>query len=836
MSASASLRTVLIPLNTGWRFRELPSDHLSPTLPLPWLPALVPGHIHDDLVRAGVIPDPFRRMNERGVQWVDETDWEYETHFEWDGEAGDTRIRFEGLDTVAEVYLNGRLLGTSECMFRAAEFPAEGYLKTGSNALRVVLRSARRVGRERQENWQLSGEDTMPRAWNVWDERSFVRKAQYMYGWDWGPELASCGIWRPVHLVRVPVARLTGWRHDVVFQADGSATVRFEAGAERASGAHGTPLTLRLTLDGQCVETPVPADGRAVVTVTVPDPRRWEPNGDGEPYLYPVRLILLEPDVTVDEVVDRIGLRTIELVREADGSGEGFLFRVNGRDTFLKGANWVPADSFPARLEHPEGRDRVRRLLRMAREAGVNMLRVWGGGLYESDHFYSLCDELGILVWQDFAYACAYYPDTGAYADSAREEAVAAVRRLRNHPSLAIWCGNNENHVAFHEGWGGPRPPRYLGERLYHEVLPGVAAQEDPARVYWPSSPFGGDNPNSPDVGDRHNWDVWHGSGDWTRYALDHSRFVSEFGFAGSCGLRAWDGVLDAADRSADAPAVRWHDKTRKGYDTYLGYIEAFFPRPVSLEDLVYYSQANQAEAVRFGVEHYRRLKGRCWGTLFWQWNDCWPVQSWAAVDYAGDAKFLYHAARRFFAPLLVSLVREAGEAAAWLVNDGAAAVGGRLRLSLRTWDGAELAARETDVTVDANGSREAARLDLAAAAGRERDVFVHAHFARNSGETAENILFLARPKELALPEPGLKVLSVRPASGGAFDVTVCAERFAAWVWLRLDGAAGEWSDNGFHLLPGVTKVVTLRPGGAAVTASDVAKAVVVRSLAATVG
>jgi beta-mannosidase len=799
------------------------------------MPAEVPGHVHDDLVRAGVIPDPFRRMNERGVQWVDETDWEYETTFAWDEAPGDVVLRFEGLDTIAEVYLNDESLGTSDCMFAAVEFPVTGRLKPGANVLRVVFRSARRIGRRRQEEWHDSGEDTMPRAWNVWDERAFVRKAQYMYGWDWGPELASCGIWKPVSLVRVPVARLTGWRHEVAFEADGSATVRFEATAERASGAGATPLTLKVTLDGRSAEAPVSEAGDAVVAMRVPQPRRWEPNGSGEPFLYPVGLTLLQADDVADEIVARIGFRTIELVREADDSGEGFLFRVNGRDTFMKGANWVPADSFPSRLERPEGRERVRRLLQMARESGLNMLRVWGGGLYESDDFYDLCDELGILVWQDFAYACAYYPDTGAYAEAAGREAVAAVRRLRNHPSLALWCGNNENHVAFHEGWGGPRPPRYFGERLYHNVLPKAVAREDPARTYWPSSPFGGDNPNSPDTGDRHNWDIWHGSGDWTRYALDRSRFVSEFGFAGSCGLRAWRSVLEEGDRSADSPAVRWHDKTRKGYDTYLGYIEAFFPRPSSLEDLVYYSQANQAEALKFGVEHYRRLKGRCWGTLFWQWNDCWPVQSWAAVDYAGDGKFLYHAARRFYAPLLVSLVREGGQAVAWLVNDSDAAVCGRLQVSLQTWEGAVLAASEADIAAGANVSVEAARLDLSAAVGREREVFAHASFISESGGAVENILFLARPKELALPEPGLRVVSVQPAAGGTFSVRLRAERFAAWVWLRLDGAAAEWSDNGFHVLPGQERVLTLCVGDG-LTAPDVAKALAIRSLGAAGG
>ena len=409
---------------------------------------------------------------------------------------------------------------------------------------------------------------------------------------------------------------------------------------------------------------------------------------------------------------------------------------------------------------------------------GFNMLRIWGGGLYESEHFYELCDAHGILVWQDFPYACAYYPDTGAYAEAARVEATAAVRRIRNHPSLALWCGNNENQVMYEGPWGGERPERFLGENFYFDILPAVVAAEDPKTPYWPSSPYGGaPDSNSAAYGDCHNWDVWHGRGDWKYYTENDSRFCSEFGFAASCGLRAWDSVLAPEDRHPLSPAVRWHDKTRKGYDTYLGYIGLHYPDPQTLEDLVYYSQLNQAEALKYGVEHYRRRKGHCWGTLFWQLNDCWPVQSWAIIDSLGDPRAAYYACRKFYAPVLVSLVHKENTAEVHLVNDLRAALAGTLTLTLQTFDGETLAEETHTVHVGHNGAEVVASFDLSPVAGRERDVFLHARFQPDVQDPmtapAENFLFFAEPKDWRTSDPGLKV-EIMEGTGG-YHITLTA-------------------------------------------------------------
>ena len=801
---------------------------------LPWLPAEVPGSVHLDLMRAGVIPDPFVRLHERDVAWVDQSDWVYETTFIVDAALTVfTFLRFRGLDTIAEITLNGEPLGFTDNMHLMYEFPVTGKLVGGENHLQVVFRSAWRIGGERQAEWDADGEDTLPYHWDNWNQRAFVRKAQYQYGWDWGPVLRGCGIWQPVELVTVPVARLGDWQHFVEFTDDGKALVTVTAEVERMPGSEDTPLKLTTYLRGKLVRPDVPL-GSGTVTVAetfvVDHPKRWQPNGCGDPRRILLQMALHSQNATLDKRVIPIGLRTIELIREpdADGKGEGFKFRVNGNDLFIKGANWIPEDVFPTRIT----RQRLRERITQARDAGFNMLRVWGGGFYESDTFYNLCDEMGILVWQDFLYACSYYPDTGEYAEKARVEATAAVKRLRHHASLALWCGNNENQMMHDADWTGHKPARLIGDHLYHEILPEVVRAENPETPYWPGSPYGGPDANSPNYGDCHNWDVWHGRGDWVHYVENDSRFCSEFGFAASCGLGAWDTCLAPADKHPDSPAVRWHDKTRKGYEVYLGMVDIHFPKSQTLEDLVYYTQCNQAEALKFGVEHYRRRKGRNWGTLFWQLNDCWPVQSWAVIDSQGEPRAAYFASKKFYAPVLLSLVRDGAAVKAHLVSDLLVPLSGEIEWTLATLDGDILSKQSDSVQVAANSAAEVAAFLLAEAAGRERDVYVYAQFTPSgSGAAAENMLLLAEPKDLRTANSALTLDIAEEDS--RFVLTLTAQRFAPYVWLRRtdNGLLPGLSDNFFHLRPGETKTLTLPQSAGLLTGEDVRGRLVLRSL-----
>ena len=820
-------------LTDNWRVREVPPDGLPVHNRLPELPAEVPGGVYLDLMRAGVIPDPFVRLFEHDVAWVDDRDWVYTTTFTVAEPSPNMFLRFGGLDTIAEIRLNGEPLGTTDNMFIPHEFPVGGKINAGENHLEVIFRSAMRVGAERQAAWNASGEDTLPYHWDNWNERAFVRKAQYQYGWDWGPVLRGCGIWQPVELITVPVARITDWKHSVEFTDDGKALVTVTAKVERMPGQEDTPLILSAMLRGKLIKLPVPISTETATvsgTLTVDDPKHWQPNGMGEVRLPTIYVGLSTQQEKIDKAYKHIGLRTIELVRDpdADGKGEGFKFRVNGNDLYIKGANWIPEDDFPTRITKAKLRERITQ----AKDAGFNMLRVWGGGFYESDDFYDICDSLGILVWQDFTYGCSYYPDTGAYAEAAKLEAEAAVKRLRHHACLALWCGNNENQMMYDGNWTGHCPPRLLGDHFYHAVLPAVVAAEDPETPYWPGSPYGGPEANSPDYGDCHNWDVWHGRGDWVHYVENDSRFCSEFGFAASCSLRAWDTCLASSDKYPYSAAVRWHDKTRKGYDVYLAMLNIHFPKAVTLEDLVYYTQCNQAEALKFGVEHYRRRKGRNWGTLFWQLNDCWPVQSWAIIDSVGEPRAAYFACKKFYAPVLLSLVRDGETAAAHLVSDLLMPLAGTLTWTLATLDGETLAADTQAVGVRANSASEVGTFSLAAALGREREVYVYAQFVSADGSVTADNLLLAEPKDLKTGNPALS-LQIADNGNDGFVLTVSAQRFAPYVWLRRsdNGSLAAISDNFFHLRPGETRTLTLLKSAELQTVDDVRGRLALRSL-----
>ncbi len=719
------------------------------------LPAEVPGHVHLDLARAGIIGHPFVQLGELGCQWVDEQEFLYVLDFDWQPTLTLPRriLRFEGLDSLCRISVNGQELARHDNMFLPLELDVSQELVPGRNELCVVFSSSVLAGHQRRASY-FAKEGLSPDL-ERFDERSFVRKAQYMYGWDWGPRLVSCGIWRPVSLLEF-AARLTDVHVTQEHLPDGSVRVAAQASVE----GRGTVV--------HCLEgfPPKPGDGEVAHLAR---PRLWHPACHGEPSLYRLTTYLcsesLNPDslptaprearlaleaAALDVRVTRIGLRRLELVAEPDESGKTFAFRVNGEELWAFGANYIPSSSFPSQGSEAE----LRKLLTMARKAGMNMLRVWGGGVYESDTFYDLCDELGLLVWQDFPFACAYYPDDDPACALLREEASPNILRLRNHPSLALWCGNNENLEMFEKRWGDPRrhPERYYGRRLYDEVLPRLLAELDPGRPYIPSSPHGGEKASGDDAGDDHYWDAWHGRGDWVHYRDSKARFASEFGFASSCSERAWarafgrpEGVARAfpASTSLRDPVVRWHDKTGKGLETFVGFVELHYPRRESLEDWIYYSQLNQRDALRYAIEHYRR-SGRCKGTLIWQLNDCWPVQSWAVIDSEMQPKPAWFELERLYAPVLLSLQWEGSRLSAWAVADHLSAPQTEsLELALRdVKSGAVLERFSAEVVLVSGMPALALTLDLARYDATE--VFVTGALG---GARSERLL--CEPKEL---------------------------------------------------------------------------------------
>ena len=805
------MRTITRELSDGWTVRQLdpPANRYSDAGVK--VAAHVPGHIHLDLQRAGVIPDPFERMHERTVAWVDDVDWLYECTFTVsDAEASEGArrfLRFDGLDTIAVVRLDGEVIGSFDNMHIAYEIDVSDRLAAGEHALEVEFRSAERVGSERRSAALAANPDLHAFRRGL-SPRTMVRKAQYHFGWDWGPVLRGCGIWRPVSLVVVPRGRIVDWSHGVAFDdAAGTASITVSA----TSDGHASELQVTI---GDVSASAAVVAGSASVVVTIEDAQRWWPNGYGEPKLYDLEIELRDGDDVVDARRARIGLRTIDLITDPDEVGATFHFRVNGVAVYAKGANWIPDDSFPARTT----RERVHGLITMARDCGMNMLRIWGGGLYESEDFYETCDELGILVWQDFAYACAFYLEDDEAAGVADSEARAAITRLRHHPSLALWCGNNENQwLGLMGAWG--RVERVLGDRLYDEVLPNAVADLDPTRPYWPGSPFGGSEPNSHDSGDCHDWNVWHGKGDWRHYEECTARFVSEFGFSAPPALATLREFLADDDLGVDTPAMRWHDKTAKGYETYLGYIALHYPEPATVDDLVYYGQCNQADAMRFGIEHFRRLRPHNMGTLAWQLNDCWPVQSWAWIDYRLRPKAVWYAAKRFYAPLLVSLWHADGSARVHLVNDRRDAVAGSVVLRAVDARGVERWRHERDAAVDALAGAlvvDAALPDDVTADATS--VVLHATFA---GTTATALL--CEPRDLALPAPTVQITGA-DRGGGVTALTVEVDTTVVALELSLDGLDATWSDNFLTLVPGERAVLDVEPHDARLTADEVTR------------
>lgn len=656
---TAVVRTTFI--SSGWSFASTAWQKAPGYLAcskLDWLPAQVPGHVHLDLVRNGVIGNPFEAKHELGCQWVDQETWVYRVEFVATAAATvrHRRLRFAGLDTVCEVRLNGELIAEHDNMFVPLEVDVAGRLHDGSNSLEVTFLPATAVGERRRAEYFSS--EGLPSDLVRFEERAFVRKAAYMFGWDWGPRLVSAGVWQPVALLEYD-ARLLDVHVQQEHLPNGDVAVRCTSEVEGDGrvvhfwrSAPGAPW--RRLEDGELL--------------TLTQPELWWPSGMGNPHLHQLVSLVVSRDFAADASLDEceqhaldrrqscIGLRTMKLIQEPDTWGRSFRFEVNGCALWCVGANWIPDHSFPSQIT----RSRLRAQLERAADMNMNMLRVWGGGLFESEDFYDLCDELGILVWQDFPFACSYAPDNAAAVAVAVAEAEVAIRRLRNRASLVLWCGNNENLMMFQAKWDDAtkHPPRCHGEKIWDVALPELLSRLDPVRPYLPTSP---QSPNAEDLanadssGDQHNWDVWHGRGDWVHYRESRARFASEYGFASAPSAAAWREAMprvDLAQTDVRDPIARWHDKTKKGYETFLAFPPLHYAQSSSLEEWTYHSQLNQRDALCAAIEHYRS-SDFCAGSLIWQLNDCWPVQSWAVLDNTGTYKAAAFGLRRLYAPLL---------------------------------------------------------------------------------------------------------------------------------------------------------------------------------------
>ena len=614
------------------------------------VPAEVPGSVYHDLLAAGRIPDPFYRDNETEALKLMEYDFHYSRAFQADGElldCGAVLLRCEGLDTLAAVYINGAEAGRADNMHRTWEFDVKDLLREGENNIAVHFASPTKFIRE---SYAADPADGTADAMEGFPS---LRKAHCMFGWDWGPRLPDAGIWRDISLVGVDTARI----RDVLvkqFHEDGRAALEIDTHIIRLTDA---PAEVRVSVTAP--DGTVLTGAGETCQIEVPDPWLWWPAGYGGQPLYRVEAELVSGGTRLDGWSRRIGLRTMTVSRVKSEHGESFSHCVNGVDVFAMGMDYIPEDNLLPRVT-PE---RTRRLLEDARAANVNTIRVWGGGYYPDDYFYDICDELGLLVWQDFMFACAVYNLTDAFEETITAEFVDNIRRLRSHPSLALWCGNNEMEQFAGSGlWIRAMRQKSDYIKMFQYIIPKVLKAEDPQAFYWPSSPSSGgdfDEPGDPSRGDVHDWDVWHGLKPFTDYRNYLFSYVSEFGFQSFPCMETIESFTLPEDRNVFSYIMEKHQRNAAANGRIVTYLSQNYLYPATLDKLVYASQLLQAQAMQYGVEHWRRNRGRCMGAVIWQLNDCWPVASWAGIDYFGRWKALQYYARRFFAPVLVSCHEE---------------------------------------------------------------------------------------------------------------------------------------------------------------------------------
>ncbi|GGI99038.1 beta-mannosidase [Alicyclobacillus cellulosilyticus] len=816
---------------TEWRFRGEGETG--------WLPAKVPGCVHTDLLRNGRIPDPFYGTNERRLQWIDKQDWEYETTFDVPPDVrgmAHKELVFAGLDTYADVYLNGELVLRADNMFCTWRLDVTHLLQETGNHLRVYFHSPVKVDLPKLNRlgYGLPAVNDQSELGGLGDKRIsvFARKAPYHYGWDWGPRFVTSGIWRDVWLEGWADCRITDLfieQRDVTAER-AQLTAWVEVEADRAIAADVTVST-----DGACAAVKAqlaPGVNRVRVDIVMDQPRLWWCNGLGEPYLYTFHAKVATDGRVLAERSVRTGLRRLRLVQEPDEHGTSFYFELNGVPVFARGANHIPNDSFITEVTY----ERYRHEVASAAAANMNMLRVWGGGIYEQDDFYDLCDEYGILVWQDFMFACSMYPGDEHFLASVAAEAEDNIRRLRNHPCIALWCGNNEIDVAWAEyderlGWGWKQqyPPEVRKkiwqdyEAIFHRILPEAVQRLAPGAPYWPSSPMAAwtndarqHATNRTTSGDIHYWGVWHAVEPFENYNINIGRFMSEYGFQSFPEYKSVRAYAEESDLRLDSEVMLAHQKNGRGNFLIKEYMDIYMKEPKDFPSFLYVSQVLQAEAMKTAIEAHRRKKPFTMGSLYWQINDCWPVASWSSIDYFGRWKATQYYAKRCYRPVAVNIDGTGAETVdVYVVSDVLTPMTGHLRWRLLDFagqvlqEGAEAVAVAPGAVVKAVSLRKSHLLALGPA---DRIVLV-ATLEQGDAVVDEKEHYFVPAKDLALSVPNISVREIRDGDGVRF--VLATDVLAKQVWLAAE-VDGVFSDNFFDLVPGREKEVvflTLQPG-----------------------
>jgi beta-mannosidase len=822
-------------LDAGWQFRAVANVD-QPNVK-DWHPAQVPGVVQTDLLHNNLIPDPFDRDNEFHLQWIGLADWEYQTTFQADAATlahEHVDLVFDGLDTFADVYLNDQAILHADNMFRRWRIPAKAQLKSGSNTLRIVFHSAveKMIPYAKSLPYILPSISTH----NYGNEENiatapYTRKAPYNYGWDWGPRFMTEGIWQPVRLETWDALRIENFhihqQNITAALADVTAEVEIEASQ---------PTTATLTLSHDQLATAQTADGNQIlqlnagmnhisVPVRIVNPKLWYPVGYGAQNRYRFTAAIRIGREAAARTETKTGLRSIELRRAPDQWGKSFEFVVNGISVFGKGADVIPFDSFPNRVTP----DIHRRILQSARDAHMNMVREWGGGYYESDDFYDICDELGIMVWQEFMFGGDMVPGDVAFQENVRQEAIDQIKRLRDHPSIVIWCGNNEVETGWYH-WGDRQEFKesisaQARERvwldyilLFGDVLKSAVTQYADPVPYWPSSPSANfeEIPDNQHNGDMHYWQVWHAQAPASDYTLQFPRFMTEYGFQSFPEMRTLRAFSKPEDFDIRSTVMQAHQKNKGGNERILTYMLREYREPKDFASFVYLSQVQQAEIIKIGAEHLRRQRPRTMGSLYWQLNDCWPVASWASIDYYGRWKALHYYARRFYDDVLISPFLHDDKIDVYVVSDKLQPLSGTVHMRLLDFAGKTLLEQTKDIQIPAQSSTIDFTVNQAdlSAKGDPRKSFLVFDLQVAGKQVSRNLVFLQVAHDMDLPVAP-KIESTITQVDAGYSITLRSAALARNVYISPGDLDVQMSDNYFDLLPGEPVTITMKTASA---------------------
>jgi beta-mannosidase len=834
---AASAQTTTQVIDSGWRFRLADGDgnakaHGAATH---WHNAAVPGMVQSDLLTAKLLPDPYFRDNEAKVQWVGLSDWQYQTHFSVDQATlarDHVDLVFDGLDTLADVYLNGTKLIAADNMFRRWRIPVKNALHAGTNDLEVRLYSPIK----RLQPWLLKQPYALPGEFDsaFGDEpkgkqtANYLRKANYQYGWDWGPRIVTEGIWQPVHLDSWNGPRVDDFHIEQTYVSSEAAQVNAQWDI-RADASK--PLHISIDAigpDGQTaahVERDVtvdPGDNQVSLPLRIVDPKRWYPAGYGAQDMYTFKADIRDADGEIYQAQHTTGLRTIELRREHDAWGRSFAFVINGIPVFAKGADMIPFDSIPTRTTDAQ----MQRILQSARDANMNMVRIWGGGYYLPDSFYEMADRLGIMVWHDFMFGGAIPPYDQAYVDNTRQEAIEQVKRLRDHPSIVLWVGNNEvqtgwdtwsDRIAFKAAISPDERERIVTGmvNLFSNTLRNVVARYDDSVPYWASSPSTDyEGPaNVLNDGDYHYWNVWSGDAKpVTEYLNVTPRFQSEYGLQSFPDMRTIRAFAEPGDMQPESTVMRAHQKydSGNGNKRLMLYITRSFGEPKDFASFVYLSQVMQAQGIQLAAEHLRASRPQAMGSLYWQLNDVWPGASWASIDYFGRWKALQFHAKRFYAPLMIAALRNDGSTTVSLVSDRTAPASLHWRMRTMDFSGKVLSEHDEAANLPALSSTKVATYTDAQLLNGADPHATFAVFEMLDGDkvVSQNLVFFDEAKNLQLPSPHVDA-KIEAGSDG-YTLTLSTDKLARDVWVSFGDLDADVSDNAFDLLPGQSVTLTV--------------------------